>query len=346
MLPYILFIVFILYFFHRRQPKWILWTLIIFAALRYNVGWDYLSYTNIIDKPTTWEKYSFFWRELFRYAHESGFYHVGIVLPNILTYLCIYKGLKELGLSKKNQAGALLVYATWNSLYLGSFSTIRQAFAIGVGFMMFSFIQNRKIVKSLFCYVFAIILHPSAILLVFLYLGYALRNRLNFKWLTVSVMVLIAGIVSLKNVLIAFSMLDMAQYEVYLKMSDNFGGKIIFVNGFLAIYLFIVFFLSNKNLDSVKRQCFFYTLIAIIGNIAIYALGLPNIIARMLSYYMIFMIVILLPSLQVFRQKYRLRVMAVSFLTLYFFVYLFITKPATRDNKSGYLPYRCIIIEQ
>lgn len=346
MFPYFVFIIFILYFFYRRQPKFMLWTLILFAALRYNVGWDYASYVNAINNPSNWEnaetsRHSFVWRELFRFAYFIKSPHIAIIIPNILSYICVYKALKKLNLTKRGIADALFVYTTWSPLFLGSFSTIRQAFAMAVGLLLFAFVQNRQYIKSIVLYIFAILLHPSAIILIFIYIIFFIRDKLNFISICISSFGLIFALFSLKEILGILGFLGMEQYEIYLKFNESFGGKIIYVNIVLMIYLLIIYSINNY-MDNIKRQCYFFSIISLSGSIAVYFLNLPNVLSRTFLYFIIFMIVILLPSINKFRYKKYLRSIACIILILYFFTYLYITRSGIEIASSGYLPYNII----
>lgn len=346
MLPYIIFISFIILFYIKRWPKCILWTLIIFAALRYNVGWDYASYVGVVNTPSEWDnaetsRFSFIWRELFRFAYLLDSPHLAIIIPNIATYVCVYLSLRKLNLSQGSIADALFVYATWNYLYLESFSIIRQAFATSVGLLMFTFIQNRKYIKSCLCYIFAILLHPSAAILIIIWPIYYFRSKINFYLLSASIFSIFFALFSLKSILQILSFLGDA-YEIYLSMNDSFGGKIVIVNAFLTIYLLAVFF-NSKNMNYLKRQCYFFTIFSFSGNVAVHILGLPGVIGRTFLYFGIFVIMILLDSTKRFRYKFHFRLIASIILVLYFFTYLLITRSGGALASSDYLPYKCIL---
>ena len=347
MFPYIVFITFISYYYYTRRPVCMLWTLIIFAVLRYDVGWDYASYVESISNPSTWDdaetsRHSFLWRELFRFAYNINSPHIGIITPNILTYIFVYLGLKKINLSKQVIADALFVYATWSSFYLGSFSTIRQALAMSVGLLLFAYVQNRQFAKSFILYVLAILLHPSAAVLIIIYPTYFIRSQLNFIWILSSVVIICSVLFSLQSILMMLSFIEMDQYEVYLNWNDSFGGKIIYVNIALVIYLLIVY-LITKHINDIQRQSFFYTILSFVGNIAAYFIGLSNVINRIFLYFIIFMIIILLPSINKFKYKNYFRLIASVCLIIYFFTYLYITRSGVAS--SGYIPYKFIFLQ-
>ena len=140
------------------------------------------------------------------------------------------------------------------------------------------------------------------------------------------------------------SFIEMDQYGVYLNLHDSFGGKIIFVNIGLVVYLSIVY-LITKHINDVQRQSYFYTILSLFGNIVVYLIGLPNIISRTFLYFIIFMIIILLPSINKFKYRNYLRLIASTFLIIYFFIYLYITRGGAEMASSGYIPYKFIFLQ-
>ena len=240
MIPYIIFIILILAFYYKKSPIGMLIVIIAFSVLRYDTGWDYMMYVDTVNNPKFWNnpehsRYSFIWRELFRYAHALNFPHIAIALPNLITYLVLYFSLDVLGLDKTRKVQVLFVYVTWQGFYLDSFSIIRQAIAMSFGILTFALIQRHRLFASIVTFLIAVHLHSSAVVLIFLYLGYFYRKKLDFKHICIAAGVAIVCMISAGAVLEQLSFFDMSKYDVYLKMNDSFGGKIIFVYLILAM---------------------------------------------------------------------------------------------------------------
>ena len=348
MFPYIIFLGFILLCYYKKWPKGMLISMVVFSVLRYDTGWDYMSYTDVVSSTWQWvnpehSRFSFLWRQLFSFAHNYNIPHLAIILPNILTYICIYWGLNLLNLSRQEKVDAMLVYICWYELYLGSFSIIRQGLSMGLGFMMFALLQKKYYVWAIAVYVLAVHIHTSSCALALLFPIYFIRDNLNFKWMCIGVILIVLALSSIGEIISSIESVDLAKYQTYLKMQDNYGGKIIFINIILVAYLTFVFFIS-KRLSSFDRQCYFLTIMSLTGNIVIFLMGLSSILSRVFSYFIVFMIPILLSSLNAFREHKILKDVSVLLLCIFMIVYLDISKAGNKVASSGFIPYKCILL--
>lgn len=55
MIPYFLFLLFLLIFYCGNKPICMLIVMIAFAVLRYDTGWDYGMYEHIVNTPSFWD---------------------------------------------------------------------------------------------------------------------------------------------------------------------------------------------------------------------------------------------------------------------------------------------------
>ena len=347
MLPYILFIIILLFFYWRRAPLGMLITIILFAALRYDTGWDYMNYYEVSSNPSLWDnpettRFSLIWCWLFQFAHDTQLPHISILIPNILTYVIIYISFDLLKLDNTQKVDALLVYVAWEEFYLGSFSIIRQQIAMSLGLLMFSLIQCRRFKLSIIPYLLAVWLHSSACILIFLYPVYCIRKFLNFKWLCIASIISCLALGSAAYIISNLDIGNMSRYSLYLDLSDKFGGKITYVKIILVSFL-LISFSWNKNISNINRQCYFFSIIALISNIAIYYMGLSSVINRMFSYYAIFLIYIFFPSLSIFKSPKIIKPLAAIILVAYFFTFLLVTRGGEKKAASGFIPYKCIL---
>lgn len=347
MIPYIIFTAVILYFAHRNNPKGMLFVLILFAVLRYDTGWDYMMYVRTVQNPSYWingdhSRFSLLWRELFRFAHFIKCPHIAIVVPNVLTYVFVYQGLKMLNISRQGIVQSLMVYAFWNNFYLDSFSIIRQALSMSIGLIIFAAIQKKQFLYSLILYAIAIHIHTSSIILGFLYPVYLIRSKINFKWITVATVLIIISLFSLGKILLLLAGAGLDKYEIYLNMNDSFGGKITYIYLLFAVYLMFAF-RKGKNWNTLCNQCFFLSIVAMFGCVSVYVAGVSSVFTRIFSYYIIFMIPIVYPSLRIFKEYRTLNIYVTIILILYFFSYLIISDGGAKLASSGMLPYKCIL---
>jgi len=347
MIPYFIFIFFLLLCYWSKKPLWMLVILIVFALLRYDTGWDYGTYVHIVETPAFWNdgdtsRFSLAWRALFGLANRVNCPPLAIAVANILTYVVLYIALSLLKLSKTQKIQAILVYALWYDFYLSSFSTLRQALSMAIGVLMFALIQRKQLVWSLLAFFVAIHLHTSAIILVILYPIYLLRDKLNFKWLCISVITMCCVLSAIAEILMSLSDFGLDKYGIYLTWQDNFGGKLIYLNITLAVY-FVFILYRDRHISSMERQCYFMVLSGVIGGIVIHYFGVSSVFARMLSYVTIFMILILFQSLNIFKEKRILRFVMDCLLILMFVGYLTLISKGGGNQLSPYVPYKCIV---
>ena len=345
MIPYIIFLIIILLFYYKKNPIGILATIIVFAALRYNTGWDYVNYIDTVNTPREWNnptksRFSLLWTYIFMFSYNIHFPHFAIAITNIVTYIIIYHALKLLKLNRTRISQALIVYTLWYSLYLSSFSVIRQSISIGLGLLIFAYIQRQSYLKSILSLILAVHLHTSAIVLLLLYPIYYLRKKLNTKFILICAIISTLGILNLVRIMKSIPMLD--EYLLYLGWKDSFGGLMVYIDFIFLAYLLLALY-RIRNISIIEIQCFFISIMAFLGRLAIYFSGLSTTISRVLDYFIIFIIIILLPSLKIFKDKNTITNIAVSLLSLYFLVYLLISQGGVKLASSGYVPYKFII---
>lgn len=318
-----------------------LMTMIIFAALRYNVGWDYAAYWEGVNSPYAWSeeisRYSVLWRVLFATAYKFRFPPIAIVIPNIITYLCVYIGIRMLNLNKKRQVDALLVYILWPSLYLASFSTIRQGLAIGIGVVAFALLNQKKYIGFFITLALCVCSHPSSIILVFLLPVYLLRSKLNFKIILFAI-----GLIYIILTSTSYIIGQIGLYEVYLSWSDDYGGKDIYVKLIIIVYLLFAFRVNN-NISEIDKQCYFLTIISFVGSVLIFFMGFSSVLSRIFSYFTVFFPIILIPSVSHFKLKRLYHQVSVILLVGYMFAYLWVVSGV--ESESGFVPYKCILFE-
>ena len=115
MIPYIIFALLILWFRHLKIPFLIYLTLVFFNVLRYNTGWDYMSYVNEIEYWGTigsnMHRYSVIWRCLFEFANKINNPHFAIAVTGFLTITIIYFVVNKLCKEKRLICNVLSIYA-------------------------------------------------------------------------------------------------------------------------------------------------------------------------------------------------------------------------------------------
>lgn len=199
----------------------------IIAALRYNVGMDYLSYDEIFNS--------------IKYGNgndiEPGFYalcrfvnliggtsQLMFLVCSIFTLLIYYKAFRFLS---NNIVLTLSVFILFGQMYLNTFNAIRQCVAIAIFCYSIKFIIEKKCLKYLFCIIVASLFHMTALLLIPLY--WILTKKWNF---IVKIFILLVSIYFLPNFILL--LISNSSYASYLTF-EKFSTDASFIN-----YLYIV----------------------------------------------------------------------------------------------------------
>jgi hypothetical protein len=67
MIPYVILVLLLLFYSNRKNYIAIMVILTVFAVVRYDVGWDYMTYYNIAKDPETtidYQRFSFVWHRV------------------------------------------------------------------------------------------------------------------------------------------------------------------------------------------------------------------------------------------------------------------------------------------
>lgn len=258
--------------------KIILLMLIALAALRYEVGVDYVTYYNIIDKFQLWailrmeplNQVIFF---ISTYLDSPFFCFAAYAY---LTYIFIYKACIRNSISPYF---ALFIYTSL--FYLESLSFIRQAVAMSIGLYAFKYIKEKKIAKYSIWIVISMLFHLSAILL---FIAYPIYWRCKLKYTIIA----IAGAVFLKNII--FSILNTLNfYAGYIESEIEGGGKLKYL---YPLILFSLGCMKKWKFSLEEERLFTITVIALP-----FPFLFPSHIGMRISNYFLFYLCYLCPLL-------------------------------------------------
>lgn len=341
MIPYIIFAILLFILYHKRSPVGITLLLIIFAAMRYDTGWDYMSYYDactdydaLLVAQLSWGK---IWSWWFEFIYDNNIPFIGIGVPAILTNILISLAFWILfDGNKKMISEALLIYGAWPFLYLQSFCIVRQFLAIGVSIFAFSLFYKRKYIISIALYILSVALHTSSIIAVVFPL--ILNLKKSFSVIQVLGYSVIA-VISLGGLSIVLTSLGLMGYADLLESEDNFGGKIGFV--YLVLSLFsLIAIAKNKNRTSINAKILSMFSISIIIQFFVYVAPVPSVISRAILYGIIFMPIGFMSSLRI--NKLPISKDAIyGMMLLFMLVYLVITENSP-GATSQYVPYKTI----
>lgn len=336
MIPYIIFALLLLFFSNRNMYVHMLLIILLFATFRYDVGWDYMTYYDIAKAPESdldFERFSFFWKAIILFANWMEYPELALIIPSILIYIIGFGGIFLLNKGDEEKITcSLLVYTFWPYFYLSTFSTIRQALAISICLLVYALIKRKQMVWGCLLFVFNLFIHPSAIVSIFMF-PLLLRNyRIGFKIVIVSVC---AGVFLLTIVSVVLSYVGM--YMNYLTGEADFGkGLAILLIGIGSLLLLCMYVAQTRE---IEIEFLGIVIITFFIEAAIYLLGLPSVISRVLSYFSILFIFVLFESVKLI--DYRLSRIVIIAMVMLFFWYLNHTTLAD-SCSSGYVPYKTI----
>ena len=354
MIGYIIFLFFVIliYFSRRISSKYLLIVLVLFSAIRFDVGWDYNMYVSIIRSACADYKVrelGDFWFNYFKIANLTGDVWLPISILSVVTNLLIYYSLKLLFLKNEQLIKiSLLFYALYPDFYLSSFSTIRQWLAVALCFFVFCTYLKNKNTKSLFLLLFTVYLssvyiHSSSIAflgLIFLEIAY---NSIRNLWvlLTGSVFVFFFIFYYVDNLVLAF----FEEYQIYSDVDSKYGGKFIYIKACIGAFLLWGYkFVHTKK--SVASFLCFVSVFAISFSTLIILVIESTIFNRIVLY---FMIPILIPIGQIIyrlkKKHIHINIIYVLFMSALFLLYLNHVKD-TDIAASKYVPYKTIWSEK
>lgn len=352
MLGYIVFVCVLLLFYSRRAPKAMLLVMILFAVLRYDVGWDYNSYYELANDVNAleWakERYSLLWTSLFEFAYDLRMPHLAIVIPAVLTYTSLFVALTMLFRGNKDHiSDAMLVYGLWPFFYLSSFSTIRQNLAMAVVMLIFSMLYHRRWLWAVLLYAINYFIHPSSMIVIVVLPLFFIYKKIKWYWVALIMAVLLFCIGNWINVVEVVNIEAFNEYaETYQDWDDNFGGTLSLLYGVVALFLIGVL-LIDKKITYWQHNIMVIVALALIATIYIYNSGMPSVVTRVISYFTLFLLLVFYASLHNFPQRHIYRTGLTMMLVLLFFVYLQRTSVGAAQGlaTSGYVPYKTIIFQ-
>jgi len=302
------------------------------AICRYEVGYDYITYQELIQSEDS-EMVNYLFAPLSALlAHIAIYFHspqLLFVLFGVPMYVLIFSTLKKYS---TNYALSIIVFMGF--FFYTSLSTIRQMLAVAICIYGFRYIVNRQIIKYLICITIATLTHPSAAIAIIIYWIYNIR-------LTT---LLIGAIIALSLSKIAFKIME--QYGFYTSYIDSSkddieGGSLARIILLLIfIFCFIIYTYSKKN-NVITRGIINIIFTGFILNF-MFTAHIGSRIALFFSIYLCLLIpnIITMTKGQLKKQLYFL---FYGLCIFYYFAYLLM--PTIKGFTSSYLPYKLYFLQ-
>lgn len=344
---YIYFIITIIFFFllDYFSPKdfnhvfeiFALFIIIGFVGLRYNTGYDYLSYVNIYESgfiDDRMEPGFIGYLNILRFFGLSA--QVMFFTFALATFLFLYLGIKKY---TTHHAIALLIFILIPGLFLNTLSIIRQEFSMAVAFYAFYFLVNKKYTQYIFLMLIGTSFHYSCGIILFIHLlVFKYIHKLNtsyyFYIVVASLILAKLNVVNLLTTLIIGG-----KYASYIEGDPVSFIKLVVLN---SLTVFIIFFSKSliQKRDSNKYAIAFVVLSVFFLNVFSSLL----ILTRLAYYFKIFEIVIVAELIYLFAKRYRVFIL-LGFLSFYIFIFigsLFNDISADGEGQPKMIPYKSI----
>lgn len=294
------------------------------AAFRFDIGWDYPSYYNMLDKVIL--------AGLIRFEPLSlalSFLAIYLNWPFLFFILssCIIYPLTFYSFRKFSVSPALSLIIYLGLFYLISCSIVRQALAISICLYAYQYLINNSFKKYFICIILASLFHYSAAISLIIYPIYRLGNIKLIVVLTLCMLFF-------RSILL----LVLSNYGLYTDYLDNLndiaGGGI---TRFFYWFLFLSFFLCIKRngYDLEERRLLS---IIMVGLMCPFIFGTS--MGERLGYYFLLYYCYLIPLLLRNKMFYK-RCGYIFIFSLYFLVTIYYTSNIP-GQKSVYIPYRTI----
>lgn len=228
-------------------------------------------------------------------------------------------------------ASLTIVLFCFMSTFVMMFSGIRQMLAIGVGFIAYEFVRNKKLIPFILAVCVAIAFHTSAFMLAFMYPLY--HARITKKWLYTIVPFLVFIFVFNKPIFSALTMITerYTKYDGSISATGAYSMLILFA----AFTAFSFIIPSEPILDKETIGLRNYLLFAL----ALQMFAPLHTLAMRMNYYYIVFIPLLMPIIIEYRSG-RWKQVAMAgrhIMVLFFLAYFFFN--AYRGNNLHVFPY-------
>lgn len=313
------------------------WVLVVFfVGFRFETGYDWVMYRNFFEYDTFHDGIEFgyvFFIKILRCFFDD--YQSLFFFTALITYIFFYLGIKKY---TKHTGIAIVLFMLIPSLFLNSFSILRQELAIAITFYAFSFLVDRKFLNYLLLMILAFSIHYSVAIVFFTHLiiwRYAPKVKYNFYYVLI-LFSLVFLKVDIGNLVYYFA--NGARYEFYQSGESVSLLKIFILNSLAIVYVYF----SPKIIDKSKYNIY---IIAFIVMNVVYLNVFSSVIAlsRIAYYFKIFEIILVSQLLFVFNKKIRILalLLLVAFYSIQFLSALKVDMAETR-TENNLIPYKNI----
>lgn len=302
------------------------------CALRFDVGWDYVSYYDLIERNIKFYDAQLsiiepMNRWLIAISQYLGFTQLYFIVTSFIICFSFYRTFKN---HSSDFAVSTLLFLSLPIFFFNSLSIIRQFVAVAIMMYSLRFIQSRDLFRFSIIVVVAILFHKSAIVAIPLYFLY--ERKVHFYFFPI---IFALGFFSSE---ILYWLVEHLLPR-YLKFLDGLigqgGNKVLLL--FQALGFILLFFVNR--VQSNKKENNFYFLIFYIGLFIWSSLAkYGHAGMRGGLYYTVFLLLLIPNILTELKQRKLMRQLTFLACIVFFGFTLYLGK--SNIKKDPNLPYR------
>lgn len=307
------------------------------AAMRFDVGWDYVAYFDLIEKNHKYydaqiARLEPFNQGLIFLSQYLNFTQLYFIVTSMIIYSSFYRTFKNYS---SDFALSTLLFLSLPIFFFNSLSIIRQFVAVAIVLFAIPYIISRNWLRFTFFILLALMFHKSAIVAIPLYFLYG--RKVHFY---IYPILYITGFFSSSFLYLLVENI-LPQYLKFLDRSIGKGGDMILLL-FQVLGFFLLFFINKLKLN--KKNNDFYFLSFFIGLFIWSSLAKFGHAGFRGSLYFVVFILLLLPNvITEIKQKGILK--EISYLVCFFFFLLTLYLGQLNPKKDPNMPYRTFILK-
>lgn len=211
------------------------------------------------------------------------------------------------------------------------FSGIRQMLAVGIGLIAYELVRRRKLILFVAVVVFAVFVHTSAFMLIFMYPLY--HAKITKKWLF--------AVIPILAVVFIFNRQIFGVLSTFIEQYTDYNAKEATTGAYSTLIMFVLFTAfsylipDDSLIDEETNGLRNFMLLALV--IQMFA-PLNPVAMRMGYYYMIFIPLLVPKIIECSSVRFR-KVAQISTYVLLVFFYLYFFIGATNGSKLHTIPY-------
>ncbi len=285
---FFLFLSFVFFFFYLTGKKrfYILGCIIllVFSAIRFDVGWDYPMYFTLAGGKNYeayamldfhYERMGFAIEKLLDFSNYMHNPYVFFIITSSIIVLCLAYAFFKI--SPRPELSLLCCFA-YPHFFLDSYSTIRQWCAIAICFVALTFLFDKRKVWYVVSVLTASLFHPSAFIFFLINL---IPHKLFSRKMYVGIII---AVMSYKYILIDYMLGFGGKFAYYISNKVGDGGAKI---SLMFLFFFIALFMIRKKVKS-ENFSYFLNIIFVGVLMSIIFSGLGHIAFRLPIYMMMF----------------------------------------------------------